>query len=243
MLWDLPAVVVGGDRPLVFFPSGRITQVLDVITDGQRELVGHQPFFHQIQGQRVRHLPDDDPGLLRGVGAGEHLARAQAFDAGLVGADLRDGAGLPAPGVVDEQLGVDPEELVEQILVVVVGGFSNGAAGDIPHGVQPLGLQLSGVAPAHPPEVGERRVLPQEAAVAHLVQLRDPHPVLVRLYVLRHDVHGHLGEIQVGPDPRRGGDTGGVQHLPDHGHGQLMSRHAVGVQIVGQVHEHLVDGV
>ena len=61
--------------------------------------------------------------------------------------------------------------------------------------------------------------------------------------MLGHDVHGDLGQIQVGAHARCGGDAGGLQNVQDDGPGQLPCRHLVGVQVVGDIHEHLVDGV
>ena len=61
--------------------------------------------------------------------------------------------------------------------------------------------------------------------------------------MLGHNVHGGLGQIQVGADARRGRDAGGVKDLPDHGGHQLVGRHAVEREIVRQVDENLVDGI
>ena len=156
---------------------------------------------------------------------------------------VRDGAGFPAPGVVDEDFRVHPEQLVEQFLIAVFIRFPNGAPGDVSHGVHPVGLQLVSVSLAHPPEVGKGPVGPQLLPVTHLVQLGNAHPVLIRLDVLGPDVHGDLGQIQVGAHARRGGDAGGLEDVQDDGPGQLPGRHLVGVQIVGQIHEHLVNRV
>ena len=106
-----------------------------------------------------------------------------------------------------------------------------------------MGLQLGRVALAHPPEVGEGPVTPQQPPVGHFIQLGDAHPVLVRVDVLGHDIHGHLGQVQIGAHTRRGGDAGGFQNIQDDGPGQLPGSHPISVQVVGQVHEHLVDGV
>ena len=76
-----------------------------------------------------------------------------------------DPAGLPAPGVVDQQLGVDAKQLIEQRLVIVFPDLPDGAPGDISHGVDADGLELFGIAFSHPPEVGQRAVHPKLSAV------------------------------------------------------------------------------
>ena len=139
--------------------------------------------------------------------------------------------------MVDQQLGVDAEQPVEQIFV------RQRAAGNITHGVNAVGLQLSGVAAAHPPEIGKRTVIPQQAAVSAFVQLGNTDAVHVRVDVLCHNIHGHLTEIQVGADPRRGRDTGGLQHIQDDPHGKLPGIAFVRVQVVGHVHQHLVNRI
>ena len=126
---------------------------------------------------------------------------------------------------------------------MVLSRFSDRAPGHIPHSVHPMGLQLIGIALAHPPEVGEGPVVPEEPPVGHLIQLGDAHSVLVRMDVLGHDVHSHLGQVQIGTHARCGGEAGGFQNVQDDGSGQLPGGHLISVQVVGQIHEHLVDGV
>ena len=63
-----------------------------------------------------------------------------------IGFYVGDSAGLPAPGVVDQQLGVDAKQLIEQRLVIVFPGLPDGAPGDISHGVDTDGLELFGIA-------------------------------------------------------------------------------------------------
>ena len=225
------AVAVRGDLSLV----AAAPHVLDVVAYGQHQLVRHQPRAHQVQGELVRHLPHHQPRLVIAVGALEDLPGPDALGVRLVRLDLCHRAGLPAPGVVDEELRVHPEEPVEEVLV------RQGAPGDIAHGVQPVGLQLLGVPTAHPPKIREGTVVPQVAAVALLVQLGDAHAVRVRLGVLGPDVHGDLAEVEVGTDARRGGDARGLQHVQNDPLGQLPGREPVGVQVVGHVHQHLVD--
>ncbi|MPN20901.1 hypothetical protein SDC9_168280 [bioreactor metagenome] len=61
--------------------------------------------------------------------------------------DIRYGAGLPAPGMVNKQLGIDPEQLVKSFLV------TDGATRHIAHGKKPVGLQLFRIAFAYTPKI------------------------------------------------------------------------------------------
>ena len=97
--------------------------------------------------------------------------------------------------MVNEQLRIHPKQFVEQFLVVVVLSPAQRTPGNVAHGVQPLLFQLFGVPPANPPEIGERTMGPEVAAVAHLVQTGDANPIFVRLNVLGLNIHGHLGQI------------------------------------------------
>lgn len=70
-------------------------------------------------------------------------------------------------------------------------------------------------------------MVPERPAVAHLVQLRNADAVLIRRDVLGPDVHGDLGQVQVGADARRGGDAGDPENVQEHRPGQLPGRHKV----------------
>ena len=84
---------------------------------------------------------------------------------------------------------------------------------------------------------------PQQPAVAHLIQLRDPHSVFIRRQMLRHNVHSNFGKIQIGTNPCRTGDARSFQHIPDNLRCQLSCRHLVRIQIAGHIHKHLVYGI
>jgi len=238
VLGDLPSVAVR--HGLAVIAAGG---VLDVVAHCQGELVGDQTLLQKVQSDSLRHLPRDPSGLLVVVGALQDLAGADTVGLRPVRLDVSHPAGLPAPGVVDEELGVDTEHPVEQLLVVVFAGFAEGAAGDVAHGVEASGFQLPGVALAHPPEVRQGAVSPELFPVTQLIQLGDADAVLIRRNVLRHDVHGHLAEVEIAADARRGGDAGGPQDIQDHGLRQFPGRHPVGLQVTGDIHHHLVDGV
>ena len=239
----LAAVKIRGDRPVVSAAYRGIGQVFDVVAHGQHDLAGDQPLFQQVERKLAGHFLRDQPRFVKGVGALQHLPRAKAVRGGAVGLDVRHGARLPAPCVVDQELGVYAEQPVQQVLVVKVVRFAERAPCDVAHGEQPVGLQLSGVSPPDPPEVGQRAVGPQQAAVGRFGEPGDPHPMPVGTHMLGDNVHRHLAQVQVAPNAGGGGDAGRVQHVEDHLLGQLARGDAVGVQIGRDVHENLVDRV
>ena len=145
--------------------------------------------------------------------------------------------------MVDQQLRVDPEKPVQKILVPVFSGLPEGAAGNIAHGKDSPFFQLFRDPASHAPEVPERPVGPEAAPVAHLIQLRDPHAVLVRFLMLCQHVHGDLREVEIGPDACGGGDARFQEDLQNQLFRQLPAGHAIGLQVLGCVDQHLVDGV
>ena len=86
-------------------------------------------------------------------------------------------------------------------------------------------------------------MVPKLLAITHLVQFGDAHTVFVGGYVLGNDVHGHLAEVEVGSDAGGGGDARLAQHMRNHAPSQFVGAYLVCSQIVGDIHEHLVDGV
>ena len=103
-----------------------------------------------------------------------------------------------------------------------------------------MGFQLFSVASPDPPEIRQRRMLPQQAAVAFFVQLRDAHTVLVGGDVLGLNVHRDLGEIEVAADARCGRDAGRSQNVLNDAHGEIVGRQAVQLQIGRCIKEDLV---
>ena len=103
--------------------------------------------------------------------------------------------------------------------------------------------QALGVTAADPPKIGDRLVGPEKAAVLLFIHLGNPDPVFVGRNSLGHDVHGHLGEVEVIPDSGSGGDLGlGLDHLDDL-LGQVVRSRVVAGQVIGDVHHDLIDGV
>ena len=112
MLWDLPPIRISGDGPMIPPPAFRVLQVFTVISHGQCQLLRHQPLIHQVQSKLVRHFAHNQSGLGKGIRLLQHLAGAEAVELRFVSLDVRNGAGLPAPGMIDQQLRIDPKELV-----------------------------------------------------------------------------------------------------------------------------------
>ena len=61
--------------------------------------------------------------------------------------------------------------------------------------------------------------------------------------VSSYDIHCHLGQIEIGANASGSGDSGGVQDIPDHGHSQFPCGHFVERQVMGDIDEHLIDGI
>ena len=103
------------------------------------------------------------------VGTLEDLSGDNALVLRLVGLHIRNGAGLPAPGMINEPLCIDPKQLIEQLFIPIIVCLSYGAPSNIPHSIQTVGLQLGRAAFAHPPEIRERPVVPKQAPLGHLI--------------------------------------------------------------------------
>ena len=119
----------------------------------------------------------------------------------------------------------------------------NAQPGHIAHGKAPELFQPGRKSPAHPPEVRDRFMAPEQFPVFHFIQIRDPHAVLIRRHMLGHNVHGDFRQVHIGADPGRRRDSGGLKHIADHGLRQLPRRLAVCLQISRHIHEHLINGI
>ena len=135
MLGDLSSVAIRGDRSGISRGALCEYQIFNIIAYGQHQLIGDQPLVHQIQRQCIRHLPDNQSRLVKGIGALEYLAGNNALIFGLICLYIRYGTGFPAPGMINEQLCVDSKEPIEHLLIVIVCRFPDGATGNITHGV------------------------------------------------------------------------------------------------------------
>ena len=174
---------------------------------------------------------------MRRIGAGKDLSLPYAVGRRLEGLDLRDGAGLPSPRMVDQKLCVHAKGLVERLLIL------QRKARQIAHGEYSQFAKPRRIPLADSPKVRDRLMVPELFPVRALIQLRDPDAVFIRFHVLGHDVHRYFGKVEIGPDSGRRGDPGLAQHVADHLHSQIVGRHPVGIQILRHVDEDLVDGV
>jgi len=141
--------------------------------------------------------------------------------------------------MINDQLCVDAENLVQHIFKSRI----KGGPGDIAHCKQLQGFQFSGSASAYTPEICQRTVCPQQFPVFHFIEFGDADAILVRLSFLGNNIHGHLGEIQIGADACGRCNSRIVQHITHHGHGEFMRRHTVRLQIVRHIDEHFINGV
>ena len=135
--------------------------------------------------------------------------------------DVRDGDGLPSPGVVNEQFRVDAEDPVQKVLRRV---------GNVPHRIDAVVREPPHGPAADAPEVGEGEVVPEEPPVPHLVQRADE----VR-GVLRHDVQRDLAQVQVRPDAAGGADAGRVVDVLHDAQPQLLRVHVVHREVMGDI--------
>ena len=111
-------VPVFRDLSPVVLPDLRNLQALHVVTHRQHDMIGYKPLIHQLKDQLVHHFLHDEFSLSGSISAVKDLPFAYAVVRRPVGLDLRDGAGFPSPCVIDQKLRVDPEETVQDLLVL-----------------------------------------------------------------------------------------------------------------------------
>ena len=221
MFGSLSPVVVCCNRPVVFGTNFRIGKTLAVVADGQDQLVGDEAFFNELQSNAIGHLLCHHSRFLEVVGTLQHLSVAQRICFGPIGFHGFHRAGFPAPGMVDEQFGIDAKEVVEEFFV------AKRTAGNLSHRVDAVRFQFLRNTFAHTPKAGEWTVVPKQSAIAHFVKLCDAHSVLVGRDVLGYDVHGNLAQIHIGANAGCCGDSCGLEHVGNHLASQFMSGHLV----------------
>ena len=118
---------------------------------------------------------------------GVEASRRLGVPFGMVVLDVIHGHRLDPPGMVHQDLPVDPEGLVEPVFIKAA------SLGHIGHGIHVGIMEAPGLAGTDLPEVSQGLVPPEQVLVRLLIQLCDPDPVLIRRSLLGHDIHGHLG--------------------------------------------------
>ena len=174
-------------------------------------MIGYKPLIHQLKDQLVHHFLHDEFSLSGSISAMKDLPFAYAVVRRPVSLDLRDRAGFPSPCVIDQKLRVDPEETVQDLLVL------HRTPRHVPHCENSDLPQFRRIAPADPPEISNGLVSPQLLPVRSLIQFRDAHAVLIRLDVLGNYVHRYFGKVKIRSDAGCSSDPCLSQHIPDHG--------------------------
>ena len=115
---DCTMSVLGNFAPLVVCGDlsgvGCTLEVFDVIADREDQLVGRKPLIYQFQRQCIGHLLDDQPCLFKWVWVLQDLPGDDGLVFWFVCLNVRNGAGFPAPGMVDEQFRVDTKQFIGQ---------------------------------------------------------------------------------------------------------------------------------
>ena len=148
-----------------------------------------------------------------------------------------------SPGMVDEKFGLNAEEPVEQVFVKRFPRIAERTACDVAHGIETVSFKLLGRSSADAPKISERRMCPKAAAVLQCVEFCDAYAVRIGRNMLRYNIHGNFGKIEICADARRCGNTGLTEYVSDEAHGERMCRDALCVQITRYVDEYFVDGV
>ena len=235
-----PSVEIDGERPVVF---RAFLKALVIVGDPPGEGGRGQIFAEHAGAERVDHFAEDQPRLRILIRPRKYLPVAQAVAVRAIVLDIPHGDRFDAPGMVDQDLPVNTERLIEEFFVPLR------SRSNIPH-CEHIGIhEPSRLTGPDLPEVCQRPVIPEQVSVRLLVQLRDPDAVPVRRRFFRHDIHGDLRQIEIGPDADRGGNAGRPQHIPDHGHCEDMGRVDVcprrllliKMQVAGAVDEAFVD--
>ena len=148
-----------------------------------------------------------------------------------------------SPGMVDEKFGLNAEEPVEQVFVKRFPRIAERTACDVAHGIETVSFKLLGRSSADAPKISERRMCPKAAAVLQCIEFCDTYAVRIGRNMLRYNIHGNFGKIEICADARRGGDAGFTEHITDETNGKRMCRYALCVQITRCVDEYFVDGI
>ena len=198
---------------------------------------------HKIQRHLLSHFQRHKPRFFGAVGLVQHLSGAQAVVLWLIIADLRQRRRLPSPGVVDQQLCANAEELVELLFVVKRPIRTFGAERDIAHRVDAELLQPVRRAPPNTPEIRDRAVVPERLAKMLLIEHRQPRALGVSRHALGENIHRHLCQKEIGAHASRRRDACLCVHPIHEKTRQLPRFHVIRPQIRRHIDENLVHRI
>ena len=84
---------------------------------------------------------------------------------------------------------------------------------------------------------------PELSPVARFIQLRNPHPIGIRIHMLCHNIHSYLAQIEIGANSRCGRNSRSCQNFLYYFFRQLSGSEPISVQILSHIHKHLVDRI
>ena len=237
-----PAVEILRHRPVIMREH---LQALPVIRHPPGESAGNDMLLEHIGTEHIHHLEENIPRFLIHIRLREHLPVGQAVGIGMVGFNILHRHRLPAPGMVDQDFPVNAEGSVKPFLVRLR------PCGNISHREYPAILQTGRLAGPDLPEVRQRFVIPEQILVAGLIQFRYASSVFIRRSLLRHNVHRHFCQIQIGADADRGSNARLRQDSFDHRHGhepcrldaELCRSFGIGMEIRITVNKALINAV
>ena len=96
--------------------SARGGALFSRVADAKADFPCDHLFFQKLLDQCLCHFMEKDAGVFGGVVRKEDLSGGNRAGFRRIGADIRQRAGLPAPGVVDERGGIFAKEAVERRL-------------------------------------------------------------------------------------------------------------------------------
>ena len=216
VLRHLPSITVSSYLTFVCLAAYRVRQIFYIVANCQHDLVSNQSLVHQIQHEKINHLSNNQSCFLKVIGTMQHLPGADAITFRLILLHFRNRAWLPAPSMIYQQFGIDTEQLVKQIFIVIIIRFSHRTTSNIAHCKQTDFFQFLSVSPTNSPKVGERTVIPQLAAIAHFIQFGYANTIFVSRYMLRNDVHSDFGKVHICTNTGCCGYTGRFQNILNH---------------------------
>ena len=224
---------------------GNLLKTLVIIDYPPGEIVGDQFPVKKLCTGMIDHFGKNNAGLLIRIGFRKHLTVGKRMIGRSVILDIGHCYRLDPPGVVYQNFRVDPERFIKKLLI------KKTAQGDVGHGFQACPFQFPRFACSDLPEIRQRLMTPEQISVTVFVQLRNSDTVLICRSFFRDNIHGNLGQIEIGADSNGCGDPCASEHIPDHGDSHEMGRLQpaakrlafISIQIPAAVNEAFIDAV